>query len=696
MPKFEVNAPDGKKYQVNAPEGATEQDAISYVQKEFYSGTKVDMPVPEKGFGQKVQEGIDYLPRALGLSARSVLQGGGDIADFLSSPIRAGLNAAGMNIQGRTGESIANAIGLPKDETTAEKVGVKGAELMLGAALPMDVASRAKAVTPWVQGAIKQFAANPVSQLSSAAGAGAAGEYAKETGGGTGAQIASALAGGLVAPMVTGAIGSAAGATKRMVSNFAKPDVVQAKIDITINNALKDSGYNLADVPLAIRNQLRSDVSGFVTSGADLNPDALRRLIDYRLVGANPLKGNLTLNPADITRQKNLGKIGMNSQDENLQMIGMNENANNKVLIGGLNELGANTADDSISAAQKIIGALQAKNDVAKGVIGNLYDKARATGGRSASLDHVTFTNQANNLLDDALLGGKLPSDVRNLLNKTAQGEMPLTVDVAEQFKTRIGALQRASTDPAERLALGKVREALDNTPLLEGQGQQAIDAFNRARKVNAAWMKIVDKNPALQAVRDGVEPDKFVQTYIIGNGSKSNMMDVSQLKNLIGKNKEAQSAVRGQITSFLKSKALNGASDEVGNFSQSAYNKALDAIGDRKLNLFFTKQEVDQMKAIGRVASYEQVQPKGSAVNNSNTAGAAIGSLLDSLSQSPLLRKIPFGAELIGNPASSISTSLQAGQVINPSTALAAQKLKQPFALPASAILASGGLLAP
>lgn len=40
MPKFEVTAPDGKRYDVNAPDGATEQDAIAYVQREFYGAAK--------------------------------------------------------------------------------------------------------------------------------------------------------------------------------------------------------------------------------------------------------------------------------------------------------------------------------------------------------------------------------------------------------------------------------------------------------------------------------------------------------------------------------------------------------------------------------------------------------------------------------------------------------------------------------
>jgi hypothetical protein len=277
-----------------------------------------------------------------------------------------------------------------------------------------------------------------------------------------------------------------------------------------------------------------------------------------------------------VSQQKNLAKLGINSKDVSAQRLGQVENANNRQLITGLNDLGANTADNALAGGQKIMNALAARNDAAKTVIGAHYDAARATTGRSAALDPSHFTQTANDLLDDALLGGKLPADVRNLLNKAATGQMPLTVDVAEQFKTRLGDLQRSTTDLAERKALGLVRQALDNTPLLDGQGQAAIDAFNKARGLNRAWMGIVEKTPALQAVRDGIEPDKFVQQFIVGNGGKANVADLQALKQSVKSSPEALAAVKEQIAAHLKKAALNSAADEVGNFSQSAYNKAL------------------------------------------------------------------------------------------------------------------------
>jgi hypothetical protein len=319
---------------------------------------------------------------------------------------------------------------------------------------------------------------------------------------------------------------------------------------------------------------------------------------------------------------------------------------------------------------------LGVKDAATKKVIGKFYEQARNTEGRSALLNPRDFTQKANDALDDALLGGKLPGDVRNKLNSIAQGDTPLTVDVAEQLKTNIGALQRSSNDPAERLALSKVREALDNTSLVDGQGKEAIAAFNKARSANKVYMQMVERNPALQAVRDGIEPDKFVSKFILGNGEKANISQVKALRDSLKDNPEATTAIRGQIANYLKSRAVNGKADEVANFSPDAYNKALKAIGDDKLKLFFNDQDLDMLKTIGRVSSYEKFQPTGAAVNNSNTTGA-LTAVLDRLANSPLIRKVPFGAKLVAEPAQDISVAVGSRKALDKTKALALPKPK-------------------
>jgi hypothetical protein len=353
------------------------------------------------------------------------------------------------------------------------------------------------------------------------------------------------------------------------------------------------------------------------------------------------------------------------------QELAQTENRNNQRLIEILNESGANTAMTRRGAGERIIGTLTARDNAAKSLIDQRYAAARATDGRSAMLDPSTFANRASDLLDEVMVGGKLPADVRNKLNSIAKGEIPLTVDVAEQLKTNLFQLGQKSSDGQERMALGLVRKALEDTPLLDGQGQQAIDAFNRARRLNRAYMGIVENTPALQAVRNGVEPDKFVQDFIIGNGNKANVSDLNALRRSIKADPEALRAAREQIAAYLKQAAIGGVQDDkAGVFRQANYNNALKAIGDEKLGVFFSPSELSQLKAAGRVASYESVQPKGSAVNNSNT-GSAIANLLERVAGSAMFGKLPFGAQIVTDPATNMLAGIRAAEVTNVPNAL-------------------------
>jgi len=733
MPTYEVNSPDGKTYKVNAPEGSTEQDAISYVQREFYGPKEVSMPANKEGFGEALNREVRDIPRQLGLTARYGIEGVGGTLDMLASPFRAGLNAilpnkpgGGPAIQGNTGEAIANAIGLPSPRTKIENISSEISKMLAGGAGLLG-ASRIASSLPGITGKVAGLLAqNPAQQLQSAVGAGAAGGYVKETGGNPLSQTLAAVAGGVAAPLGMSAVKAIPQAAKGAVEFLApgmaaKPQNLD-QVDITISNLLKPSGVAIGDLSASVRNQLREDVASAMKSGGQLDYAALRRLADYRMTGATPTRATVTLDPADITRQKNAAKFGINSADPKLQQLGQIENANNRALIGRMNDLGG-TPEDSIAAAGKVMGVLDRQNTAAKKNISDLYTAAREAAGRDIPLDRESFVLDAYGRLAKENKGAFLPAEVQRLLESIRAGTIkvgdqamptPFTIDTIDNLKTVLSNAAM-SKDGNTRSAVRLVRDALDDIKvapqgrnvggnqvadpaLLEqmqnratGMSKEALDAFDAARKANRQWMSIVDRVPALQAVREGVEPDKFVNDFIIGSGTKASVMDAAKLKSMVSNSPEAMQAIRGQIISHLKSKALGGASDEVGNISQSNLNRAMQSIGDRKLALFFSKGEVEQIKAIARVASYEQVQPRGSAVNNSNTAGAALATLFDKLANSPLLGKIPLAPQIAGN----VSASLTARKALNAPSATVIPKQSMgasPFLLPA---LAGSGLLA-
>lgn len=648
------------------------------------------VPVEPDDTGKQVDKGIADIPRQLGLTGRHIIEGAADMVGTFSDPIAALLNFGGAKAQSANdvGKYVADTIGLPSPQNAVERGVGDASRLLVGSGGMIGAANKAAGATRGAtQKVLETIAANPAMQATSAVGAGGGGSYMRETGGGTGAQLLGAVAGGVAAPLAVGGTVKAANAVGNYFKNQGQ------NVEVVIDNAIKQAGIPLERIPASVQAQIRSDVGEALKIGGNLSPDAIRRLADYRLVGATPRRGNLTLSPVDLTQDKNLAKMGANSTDPVAQQLAMTENQNDRTLLSRLNDLGANTADDQYSGASKIIGSLTAKKDAAKKVIDAAYQGARGTEGRSVPLDHLAFTNRANDLLDNNMVGGQLPADVRNLLNKVATGDMPLTVDVAEQFKTRIGNLQRNTTDKTVKLALGYVRQALDEAPLLDGAGQQAVDAFSKARTLNRQWMSVVERTPALQAVVEGTTPDNFVKDFIVGSGTNKNVMDLARLKRVLNSDKEAVSAVKGQIALYLKNQATGGNADEVANFSAANFNKALQQMGDRKLSLFFTKDEVEQLKAIGRVAKYEKFQPTGSAVNNSNTASTLFMAFVDKLANSPLVRKIPFGSELVSNPAQNVAVSIKSGRSLNAPGALTTPTPKQPMALPVWPLMA-GGLL--
>jgi hypothetical protein len=569
----------------------------------------------------------------------------------------------GIDAVSGVGRNAADFIGLPKPETSMERIISAGGKAAAGAGGVLGMAGKLnKVASPAMQTITRFLSTAPKQQIAGSVGSGVAGQTAKENGAGFGGQLAASVAGGLGA---AGLVNTGA----NVVKSLTKPNS-----PINPLEALEKAGINTANLSDDVKNALTMEVQKALKVSPNLDDAAVGRLADYQKTGLTPMSGNLTLNPATITQERNLAKIGANSTDPAAQKLSTIQRENDLKLMDGLGKFGSD--DDAVTASNKIIETLNVKDAATKKVIGKFYEQARNTEGRSALLNPRDFTQKANDALDDALLGGKLPGDVRNKLNSIAQGDTPLTVDVAEQLKTNIGALQRSSNDPAERLALSKVREALDNTALVDGQGKEAIAAFNKARSANKAYMQMVERNPALQAVRDGVEPDKFVSKFILGNGEKANIAQVKALRDSLKDNPEATTAIRGQIANYLKSRAVNGKADEVANFSPDAYNKALKAIGDDKLKLFFTDQDLDMLKTLGRVSSYEKFQPTGSAVNNSNTTGA-LTAVLDRLANSPLIRKIPFGSKLVAEPAQDISIAVGSRKALNQSKALALPKPK-------------------
>lgn len=707
MPTYEVTSPDGKTWEVTAPDGASQEQVLAYAKQQWAAQPTKPQPAAVTA-GQQ----IAGIPRQLGLMARYAVEGPLAVADTIASPLRYGLSKlTGRNVP--TGVQMASdamtSAGLPQPEGANERVigdmarAVAGAGGLAGAT---SAASNA-AVGPTVRAVLEQFAAKPGTQVIAGATGSGAGGAVREAGGGPGAQFAASLLGGLAggaAATKAQQVGQGLASRARALVTPVPSQAIEQRIEM----ALQGSPTPWGTLPTSARAAMRTEVEDALRAGMPLNQDAIRRLAAFRAVpGTTPTRGMLTQDPVHITRERNLAKTGANSSDMGLQRLPRVENENTAALLRALDDAGAGTAPDQFATGQRLIGALGENIKASKARIDSLYDAARDTSGRSAPLDGAAFTRRAGELLDEGMLGGALPKSVETHLNRIAMGEVPFDVAYAEQLKTAIGKLQRGTTDGQARMALGVVRKALDDTPLRAAPqvnpgnlpavpgtvppspaalGAESIQAFNRARTENRAFMQRVENTPALKAVIDGVEPDRFVQQFVTGQGAT--VSDVRALSRAVAGNAEALQAVRGSIVAHLRNAATNGTQD-VTKFSSSAYARALDNIGDRKLAAFFAPEEIAQLRAIGRVGTYMQAQPAGAAVNNSNSGALVLGRGLDWLTdRTPLIAPLLQGT----------IRGVQQGRALNVPGALMAPRVQPAGLLDGVAAplpLLSGGLLA-
>lgn len=106
---------------------------------------------------------------------------------------------------------------------------------------------------------------------------------------------------------------------------------------------------------------------------------------------------------------------------------------------------------------------------------------------------------------------------------------------------------------------------------------------------------------------------------------------------------------------------------DETARFSATRFRMVLGNIGERKLSAFFEPEEIAQLKAIGRVATYTQHQPAGSAVNNSNSGALLLGRGIAALDA--IASKVPLLG--IGPQITNITRGVQQRQAQNVAGAL-------------------------
>jgi len=345
-------------------------------------------------------------------------------------------------------------------------------------------------------------------------------------------------------------------------------------------------------------------------SKPSVNLDAAARIAEAKQFGIDLTKGQATRDPAQWAFERNIRGVdgaGKPVLDRYTQQ--------NEALIQAINKIGAGKGAGDYATGQQAISALASKDASRKAVVNQAYDYARNSLGAEAQLNGARLMDSVAKRMEESYLGDVLPSGIRKAINDFGSGAAPLTVGKAEQITRAIN--QQYGSDKVANLALDHVKQAIQEEMAQIGEqaGKQAASAFRSARGQAASRFNWQEAVPAAKAVADGVAtPDAFIRQFVMNGSVKdvTNTMAALPLKERV--------AVQNQVLDAIKAKALSGAQDETGAFSQAGFNRALQSIGREKIAAVVGQSKANNLFALGRVAELTMKQPANATVSSSNS----------------------------------------------------------------------------
>lgn len=436
--------------------------------------------------------------------------------------------------------------------------------------------------------------------------------------------------------MGAGALGGAIGAgvgqkvgegvvkVANKIPTRATTQKISAAIDDQIEIALKQSNVKISDLSDDVVAGLRKEVGAALKSGKAVNKEAVARKIVFDRLGIKPTRAQLTGDPILWQKQAELAKIQGAGDPLREKLV-----QDNVQLAGLLDDAIKNThgnAADQYAAAQSASDALSLFNRQSKDQVKDLYQAAMKAPGNDVVLDGRGFANDAITKLDEQYAMSSLPTSVSKIIKDIEKNPQAFTLGKSEELIKILNREYKASLQNGQpsssTYAIGLVRDVLNSRQdeALQGMvvsgNNNAAQWYQAARTAYKNHAQVVEKIPLLKDTLKGVEPDKLFQKHIL-NG---NAAELTETVKVLGKvDPTSIYNIKQQTLQYISDKAIN----QNGQFSPAGMKRALDSIGDRRLNILFAPKEVARIKDIGMAGHYLVTQPAHSYVNNSNTSAA-------------------------------------------------------------------------
>jgi hypothetical protein len=424
---------------------------------------------------------------------------------------------------------------------------------------------------------------------------------------------------------------------------LAAPAVAESRaaqqVDEQITQALRDVGPAAGPVGPDTIAALRRQAMEAARKGRSLDVAALLRQRDFESLGMPSLQGQITRDPMQFARERNLRGIEGVGEPITERLTAQRQTLGD---ILGRFSRGSTERDD---AGQMLVDSLQKTDETLRQNISGLYQQARSSTQADLNIPLTRLAQDAQRVIDD--FGDNVPGAVRRTLGDLGlfSGTQRKTFNLldSDRLLKVINANDPGPMQAPTHRALGELRTALKQTvdDALPAEG----NPFRPAVKAAADRFKLQEVLPALKMASDGrANEDLFVNRFLISAKPKQ----VQSLAQIL--DPESLGQARAQIGSYLERKAfgLNTTGDKA--FSPERFNSALDSLGSKRLSAFFNPQEVEQLRRVGRVGAYIDSPPNASAVNFSNSAGA-MGNILSAAGRLPGMSQSLSIAQSLARP---------------------------------------------
>lgn len=661
MAKYRITAPDGQKYDITAPDDATEDQVMAYARERF---GKQEAPKaapadpPKRTIGRRAIDTVKApFEAAMTIGSGAVAQPLSGIAGLLHEG--AGRVSQAFGGAGTAQGAGADTVRTVQQALTYQPRGEEGRRLVDIATYPFQKLE---------EGA--HAAGGAVSDM--------AGPEAGTVANVTLQAIPMMIAGGL-SRMGSGRRAAAQPQPTANPQQAAQAKVQQAGLDW---NALG------ADMQNRIT-RFAEDATSFEAT----SPEALARMVRGRSLEApiTMTKGQASREPGQLRAEENIaqttqGRAVRERHDEQNRAL-----IENLEILKGKQKSAATTPEQVGASVAGEKGALTLAERRSDLNINRLYNDARKKGEMAAPVNVAPLRDFIKTHEDPTKIA--FATDKLDALAKKpdAFGYEKLSLNELEGIRRSAATRARTSTDGTERHYAGELVRKIDEI-IPDDAGGKAYQAARAARKEHA--MQFEEPRAVSQLITDRTRTDRQVALEDVGrkilSGSiadlqtvKTRLLDRSQGPEQLAAGVQAWRDVRGYAIDHIREAATKGvATDAKGNqvLNAGALKRAVDEIGDRKLDMLLGPADAQKVRNIVKTAQDVKTLPpyKGGSTTVPNLLTTLLGVLEKASSH------VPVGGNLVRGTVGKIRGVAEEGA----SAKSAAEALRDPLSGQAQANL--------